>query len=101
MMFAGPPPRAKLGWPDMAIAVAIVASVKMDFSGLFIRPAVPRVATRAYPLIVTGGVVVSLLHVAVRNPGVHEFLPVSLVSQTRIELPCMRLGVQEEIVDVF
>src|SRR5262245_23881767 len=45
--------------------------------------------------------VVSLLHVAVRNPGVHEFLPVSLVSQTRIELQCMRLRIQEEIVDVF
>jgi hypothetical protein len=44
---------------------------------------------------------ISLLHAAVRNPGVHEFLPVSFVSQTRIELPCMRLGVHEEILDVF
>ena len=37
---------------------------------------------------------------AVRNLRVHEFFPESLVSQTRIELQRMRLGVQQEIVDV-
>jgi len=43
---------------------------------------------------------VSLFHVTVRNPRVHKFFPVSLVSQTRIKLQCMRLSVQEENADV-
>jgi hypothetical protein len=42
---------------------------------------------------------VSLFRVAVRNPRVHKFFPVRLVSQTRIELQSMRLSVQEEIAD--
>ena len=44
---------------------------------------------------------VSLFHLAVRNSRVYEFFPVSLVSQICIELQRMRLGVQEEIADVF
>src|SRR5207237_8322299 len=68
----------------------------------------PRRTGRATPLalpalrslIMDSGASVSLFHVAVRNPRVHKFLPISLVSQTRIELQCMGLSVQQEIADV-
>jgi hypothetical protein len=52
------------------------------------------------PLIIGSEVSISLSHVAVRNPCIDEFFAVSLVSQTRIKLQCMRLGVQEEIANV-
>jgi hypothetical protein len=45
------------------------------------------------------GVSVSLSHVAVRDSRVDEFIAVSLVSQALIELQCVRLSVQEEMVD--
>ena len=51
-------------------------------------------------LIMGDGLPISLFHVAVRNSRVHEFFPVRFVPQTRIELQCMRLGIQEEAVDV-
>jgi hypothetical protein len=49
--------------------------------------------------MMAGGASVSLFHVTVRDSRLHEFFPVSLVSQTLIELQCVRLGIQQEIVD--
>ena len=52
-------------------------------------------------LIMGDGVPVSLFHMAVGNPRVHEFFPKNLVSQARVEFHRVRLGVQEEGVDAF
>ena len=51
-------------------------------------------------LVMGDEVPVCLFHVAVRNSGVDEFFSVGLVSQTRIKLHGMGLGVQQEVVDV-
>jgi hypothetical protein len=61
--------------------------------------AVPAKAEMAL-LIMSDGVPISLFHVAVRNSRVHEFFPIRFVPQTRIELQCVRLSIQEESVDV-
>ena len=67
-------------------------------STIFSKKPVPTFPDHA--LITGGGMSISLFHVAVRNPRVHEFLPESLVSQARIELQRVRLSVQVKIVDV-
>ena len=53
-----------------------------------------------FALVKGNGAAVSLFHVAVRNPRVHKFFPIRLVSQARVELLGMGLSIQEEIADL-